>query len=380
MEIVYSGNVFDISGYAEVSREIIAGLAKLDVRIQLEQTQVPMVKVPLEPELESLLIRSINNRVSRRALVVQTKPAEGFERKASRYNIGITMLEADRLTPQWVAKCNRMDEIWVPSRFNYETFTKSGVQPGKVKVFPFGVDQNRFTPDGPVYPIPGRRGYTFLSVLDWHKRKGWDILVRAFSKVFSEQDDVCLVLKVTNTMGADFSHVPDEIEKISREVRPDPPRIIIWSQNVSRQEMPAFYRAADCFVLPSHGEGWSMPTIEAMAAGLPVVVTNWSGHTEYTNTGVAFMLNVECLEPVPPVDPWNDYVYKGAMWARPSEHHLTVILRSIYENKEGAKNIGRMGREHVLNNFTWDASCQKMFRRLATLWTHFGRNGFYTTL
>ena len=101
-----------------------------------------------------------------------------------------------------------------------------------------------------------------------------------------------------------------------------------------------------------------MPTIEAMATGLPVVVTNWSGHTEYANPGNAFMINVECFEPIPPVDPWNDYVYKGARWARPSAHHLGVIFRSIVANPAGAKNIGRLGRESVIANYTWSASCR----------------------
>ena len=32
------------------------------------------------------------------------------------------MFETDRISPEWVAACNRMDEVWVPSRFNVETF------------------------------------------------------------------------------------------------------------------------------------------------------------------------------------------------------------------------------------------------------------------
>lgn len=378
MEVLFKGNIFDVSGYAEVSRAIIKGLHALGVSLQVEPAPVPMVKVPIEPELEALLLRLVHNRVSHRAVTLQIRPANSFEAVPGRYNIGVTMLEADRLTPHWVYYCNRMDEVWVPSRFNQETFVNSGVRPEKVKVFPFGVDHQRFRPDGPAYPVPGRRGYTFLSVLDWHKRKGWDILVRAFCNTFSAADEVCLILKITNTMGADFSGISGEVDRLARECRPDPPTIIVWTQNVSHQEMPAFYRAADCFVLPSHGEGWSMPTIEAMATGLPVIVTNWSGHTEYANPGNALMINVECFEPVPPVDPFNDHVYKGAMWARPSAHHLGVLLRSVFENRPGAANIGRLGRESVLANYTWDAACSRMYRHLSTL-RPLNRHGYYTT-
>jgi glycosyltransferase involved in cell wall biosynthesis len=41
------------------------------------------------------------------------------------------------------------------------------------------------------------------------------------------------------------------------------------------------YKAADAFVLPSHGEGWGRPIMEAMSMGLPVIATNWSGQTAY---------------------------------------------------------------------------------------------------
>ena len=46
-------------------------------------------------------------------------------------------------------------------------------------------------------------------------------------------------------------------------------------------EYAALFRVADCFVLPTHGEGWCRPCMEAMAAGLPAIVTGWSGHTDF---------------------------------------------------------------------------------------------------
>ncbi|HKB14505.1 MAG TPA: hypothetical protein VKF62_00485, partial [Planctomycetota bacterium] len=43
--------------------------------------------------------------------------AEGAER-----NLGRAHFDTDRLPPVWAARCNRMDEVWVPSTFNVETF------------------------------------------------------------------------------------------------------------------------------------------------------------------------------------------------------------------------------------------------------------------
>ena len=49
-------------------------------------------------------------------------------------------------------------------------------------------------------------------------------------------------------------------------------------------------RAADAFVLPSRGEGWGRPHVEAMAMGLPVIATNWSGPTAYLDEAVGYAL------------------------------------------------------------------------------------------
>ena len=51
------------------------------------------------------------------------------------------------------------------------------------------------------------------------------------------------------------------------------PKIVMIEEFVGEDEMPALYAAADAFVLPSRGEGWGLPYMEAMAAGLPVIGT-----------------------------------------------------------------------------------------------------------
>lgn len=51
-------------------------------------------------------------------------------------------------------------------------------------------------------------------------------------------------------------------------------------------DFPRFYKAGDAFVLPTRGEGWGRPHVEAMSMGLPVISTNWSGITGETRQGL----------------------------------------------------------------------------------------------
>jgi glycosyltransferase involved in cell wall biosynthesis len=70
------------------------------------------------------------------------------------------------------------------------------------------------------------------------------------------------------------------------------PRIEILNTHLSSEEMVMFYQSCDAFVLPTHAEGWGLPTHEAMAMGLPVVTTNWGGSTEFVTSENGLLLDV----------------------------------------------------------------------------------------
>ena len=55
-------------------------------------------------------------------------------------------------------------------------------------------------------------------------------------------------------------------------------------------------QAADAFVLPSRGEGWGRPHVEAMAMGLPLLATNWSGPTAYLDDSVGYPIAYRLVE------------------------------------------------------------------------------------
>src|SRR6201999_4003115 len=86
--------------------------------------------------------------------------------------------------------------VWVPSQFNVETFAASGVEREKLVVMPESVDENEFNPDRhESLPLPNRAKFNFLAIFEWSRRKGWDVLLSAYLREFSADDDVCLYLR-----------------------------------------------------------------------------------------------------------------------------------------------------------------------------------------
>ena len=282
-------------------------------------------------------------------------------------NIGRTMFETDRIPAEWVAPCNAMDEIWVPSRFHLETFARAGVDPSKLAVIPGAVDVERFGAHVEPFPLPHRAGFNFLSVFDMTMRKGWDILLAAYVLEFTAEEDVPLHLKIDSSLGRTPEMMAQMIDVFLREgMHVDPERIpdvSLITDPFTQDEMASLYRAADAFVLPTRGEGWGRPCTEAMATGVPVIATGWSGVTEYLSPETGYPIDFQMTdvqEMAVDEAPW----FGGHQWAEPSIEHLRRLLRHVYQNREEARRIGEAGRAAIHQNFTPDRVAARIVERL----------------
>ena len=102
--------------------------------------------------------------------------------------VGRTMFETWSLPAPWVPRLNEMDEIWVPTEFNVDSFRRAGVTV-PLHVVPGGIDADVYRPDAAPLDIPGLRSTVFLSVFEWTLRKGWDVLLEAWAEAFDRDDD-----------------------------------------------------------------------------------------------------------------------------------------------------------------------------------------------
>ena len=306
-------------------------------------------------------------------IVVSHIPANGFIRLPDAdYSIGRTMFETDRIAPEWVAACNRMDEVWVPSQFNLETFAASGVERSKLVVIPGAVDSEFFDPARhTVYPLPSKARFNFLSIFEWSSRKGWDVLLAAYLREFSAEDDVCLWLRTYLFSKPDG----DPTEAIWQRIRAftaslglegkNLPRIELIADQVPSAQLPGLYLACDCYVAPSRGEGWGRPQHEAMLMERPVIATNWSANTEFMSEKTSYLLNYEVVE-ARGLEPelWH---YKGHRWANPSETHLRSLMRRVFTHPEEARVKGQAARQHMARHYSREAVADQVTHRLQAI-------------
>ncbi|KAG3034326.1 hypothetical protein JG687_00001021 [Phytophthora cactorum] len=277
------------------------------------------------------------------------------------YKVGRTMFETDRVPKGWSDRMNKMDEIWVPTKFQEKIFVDGGVRPEAVKVVPEVVDVDFFDPDKvqQVYDLVSETAFdmtekttVYLSIFKWEERKAWRVLLKAYFQAFKAEDDVVLVLltngyHTTSASADDFMNVIDKfaVEAVGKKLD-ELPHIHVLPPHIPQEVMPSLYKAANAFVLPSRGEGWGRPHVEAMAMERPVIATFWSGTTEYMTEKNSYPLKIDGLIEI------TDGAFRGHMWADPSVEHLKELLLRIKEHPKEAVAKGKQARKDMVDKYS----------------------------
>jgi glycosyltransferase involved in cell wall biosynthesis len=150
------------------------------------------------------------------------------------------------------------DRILVPSEHIARTLVGHGTERSKITVIPYAADTRRF------HPLAGKRHETtctFLFAGGITQRKGIKYLLEAWRRIRRPGWRLQLLGPLPGRIGPLAAYL-DEVEPLGR---------------VSHSEVPARMAEADVFVFPSLFEGSAVVTYEALACGLPSVVTPNAG-------------------------------------------------------------------------------------------------------
>lgn len=351
--------VWDPSGYADESRAFLKHLASTDLGVSARPwgRHSETFRLSASPADRGILDAALRREVLPGSPVVLDIPASALGRvPGAGHHVGRTTFETDGLPPDWVARCNAMDEIWVPCAFNRETFAKAGVN-RPILVVPEGVDTDRFRPDLEPLELPGpRRGTTCLAVFEWTHRKAPDLLLQAWATAFSAADDVRLVLRTypPNQIEGDpvawvEAKIDEELSRVGKR-RAECAPIAVIARQVPDADMPRLYAAADVYLAPSRGEGWGRPHMEAMSCGVPVIATRWSGNLEFQTDDNSWLIGIEGLEEI---DAREEFpFYRGQRWAKPSLTDFVDLLRASLDPAARREKAVR-ARADMVRKWDW---------------------------
>lgn len=258
--------------------------------------------------------------------------------------IGYTMFEFDKLpdvtehNSDWVADCNTLTRLWVPSKHSADLFRNSGVTV-PIDIVHQGVDPKLYS----YYERPKRKTFTFLQLGTLTIRKNPGALISAFLNLFKDNPDVRLVLK---TQSGTLAHVQMPYSNIK-----------IIDKLTSVEETIQLYREADAFVFPSKGEGFGLPPVEAMATGLPTIFAANTGMLEYANEEYNYPVSCPKKSKVlrSPKE-WGDV----GNWWEVDLHELMEKMQYVYDHRNEAYEKGKKSADWVKKNWTYDNTAQRM--------------------
>jgi tetratricopeptide (TPR) repeat protein len=196
-------------------------------------------------------------------------------------------------------------------------------------------------------------------------RKGIDILIETYIKTFTIQDDVCLVIK--DMGGHAFYKGQTAAEMILElQARPDTPEIEYIDQTLNDAELAGLYTACDCLVLPYRGEGFGLPIAEAMASGLPVIVTNYGAALDFCPDEIAYLIPA-VEEKFPEKRLGQTETVDYPWWAQPDRNKLKELMEYVVAHPTEAKAKGQVAAAYIQANFTWEHSIQIVQERVEIL-------------
>jgi glycosyltransferase involved in cell wall biosynthesis len=234
-----------------------------------------------------------------------------------KHNLNLSNVN-NRLMEKQLREYEEVDYISVPSRFVYNSFIEKGVKRDKLILVPYGVNLNSFRQAEKKDKI-----FRIIFVGNISLRKGIHYLLESVCDLKLKNFELILIGNISD----DAKYVLKRYEGYYKHLG-----------NINHHDLYKLHSNSSVFILPSIEEGLAMVIAEAMACGLPVIVTKNTGGEEIVRNGIdGFIIPV-----------------------RDSEAIKEKILY-FYENEDKRQEMGDSAREYI-KKFSWDRYGDEMVK------------------
>ena len=309
------------------------------------------------------------------------------------FSCGITAgIETTMCPIDWIHGLNRMNLNIVPSTFSRDIFanikfdelnkeTHQLIRTHKlerpIEVLFEGVDTNiygktdKFS-EGLVNELKGvKESFAFLFVGHWingglgNDRKDVGMLVKTFLHTFRNMEKApALILK---TSGGNFSVLDREdiltkINQIKNTIVANKyPSIYLLHGDLTDVEMNQLnnHPKVKAHISFTHGEGFGRPLLEATLSEKPVIVSNWSGHTDFLNKEWVSLLPGSLTKVKPESFPKGIYV-ENSEWYTVNYSYASQVMKDVYKHYKNYTFNAKKQAKANISKFSFDMMTKKL--------------------
>lgn len=338
MKVLYIGHYKENGGWAQAATDQILALDRAGVDVVCRNVTLTQNKQNVHPKLIEL-----ENKSSQGCDVCIQHILPHHLVGTDRFKKNISFLELESTSIKdlsWFNHLEQMDEIWVPNQDLLDSLKEDKIK-SELKLVHHAFDIDKYTKRYPDISIPEAQGkFKFYYLGDLNDRKNIESIITCFHSEFDRSENAALIIKVKK-----FAQNPEQLTNIidgiilnvkqSLRMYPNPEgysKDITITVEASEENIYSIHQYCDCFLCPSHGEAWSIPSFEAMSFGNTPICSNFGGPKEFItnddNTG-------KLIDGVYSVCKCSDAAFPDIFtgrefWFQPCEKQIRQQMRKYY--------------------------------------------------
>lgn len=246
-------------------------------------------------------------------------------------NSGVTIMHAGVNHPSFNEDKKRADNsnkplldtikyskyIFALSTLTKETYVKSGFNKNNIYIVPLGVNHKKYKPSTKKDNV-----FRVICVADYTISKGFQDMLKVWEKVKLENSELIIIGNPKD------SYMKKTIQEYSKK--------LTNLKTYSHQDPLSFYQQSSVLIHPSYSDSWGKVVTEAMACELPVIASQNTGAKDAITQGK------------------DGFIIKPG-----SLQEIEEKLLYLYNNSKQRKDMGKMARQKVIQEHTWERATQK---------------------
>ena len=236
-----------------------------------------------------------------------------------------------------------MDQVWVPNKNLMDNLINDGLK--NVRVVHHASNTSKMIQPDLKFKFLNSGNFKFYYIGELNDRKNVESIVRSFHSEFANFEPVSLILKIKKhgVSAPDLTKYCEQIcTTIKKELRmykdiDSYHKELIIADDIDDKHIDVLHNSCDCFISPSHGEGWSIPAFDAMRYGKTPICSNEGGPREFIdsndkNTGTLINGIYSICNHSDPA--FMDIFTGREDWFIPSEYEIKKAMRFYYGNRD----------------------------------------------
>ena len=372
--VLLRGPFLTLSGYGVHSRQIARwALSRKDWNVSVQATPWGITPWYINTDGEGGLVGEIMSKTidirqnhPRFDMSIQVQLPNEWDPSLAKINIGVSAcVETDRCNPQWIDACNRMTAIVVPSEFTKKVLENTGNVKVPVIVIPESFYDEIL--DETIEPLNHEFSTNFNFLVfgqltgnnPENDRKNLFYTLKWMCEEFKDNPDVGIILKTNSGKATKIDRMVTQkfLNDLLKTVRRGPyPKVHLLHGKMASSDMVSLYKneTVKALVSLTRGEGYGLPLLEAAAAGLPVIATGWSGHTDFLGKGKFISVDYT-LDEIHPTRVDNKIFMQGSRWANAKESDAKRKLKKFYEKPHMPQNWANSLSETLKDELSWES-------------------------